>query len=74
MRDRAYTVAEINALRRALENKWLFGRYNPHQHGVMTAYSRIYSGEAEMVKCVEELLRAHMLAGHTAEDLYASEI
>ena len=68
MTKRAYTVREVDALRMAVENKWLYGRYNPYQSG----FSRSYM-EQDKSKAVEELVRTHMLAGHTAEDLYASE-
>jgi len=67
MTERSYTVAEIDALRRAVETKWLFGSYTGH-----TGSSRCYY-ENEKVRAVEELVRTHMLAGHTADDLYASE-
>ncbi len=68
---RAYTVSEIDALREVVQNKWLFGSYSPSQENVYS-FSRSYS-EGDKVKCVEELVRTWMLAGKTAEDLYASE-
>ena len=70
MSERKYSVSEIEALRNSVENKWLFGSYNP-QHTRCCA-SRSYS-ENQKTQCVEELVRTHMLAGHTVEDLYASE-
>ena len=70
MTERAYTVSEINALRRAVENKWLFGSYNPQHTGM--SMSRSYM-EADKITAVEVITQTHMLAGHTAEDLYASE-
>lgn len=69
MHDRAYTVPEIDALRRAVENKWLFGKYNSFQYKGM---SRSYN-EIEKTQCVEEIVRTFMLVGKIAEDLYASE-
>jgi len=66
--DRRYTVREIDALRQAVTNMWLYGSYNL----VGSGCSRVYV-EQEKTRCVEELVRTHMLAGHTAEDLYASE-
>lgn len=69
MAERAYTVRELDALREAVENKWLYGRY---RLGGYASQSRPYM-EAEKVACVEQMVRTHMLAGHTAEDLYASE-
>ena len=71
MTERAYTVAELDALRRAVETKWLWGSYCPQWSGT-TGMSRSYN-EQDKAKSVEELVRTHMLAGHTAEDLYASE-
>lgn len=70
MTERAYTVNEIERLRRAVENKWLFGSYNLPKSGMG---SRSYK-EDEKSKCVEELVRTWMIAGKTAEDLYASEM
>lgn len=69
MTERAYTVAEIDALRRAIENKYLYGKYNLQQ---TAGCSRSYR-EEEKTSCVEQLVRTFMLVGHTAEDLYASE-
>lgn len=71
MAERAYTVAEIEALRQAVETKWLFGSYGQFRSGCF-ASSRTYQG-AEKEQAVEAIVRTHMLAGHTAEDLYASE-
>jgi hypothetical protein len=71
MTERAYTVSEIEALRRAIDNKYLFGSYNPQlQSG--TLMSRSYMADEKM-NAVEQMVRTHMLAGHTAADLYASE-
>lgn len=70
MSDRAYTVAEIDDLRQACERKWLYGCYRlPTGAG---RGSRCYL-EQERAVAVEEMVRTHMVAGHTAEDLYASE-
>ena len=66
--DRAYTVSEIDALRRVVENKWLYGLYRPR-----TGTSRSYSS-SEKELAVEQRVRTHMLAGHTADDLLASEV
>ena len=69
MSDRRYTVAEIDALRGVVEMKFLFGTYNLLSgcHN-----SRAYRAE-EKEKAVEERVRTHMLAGHTAQDLIDSE-
>lgn len=68
MTERAYTAGELNALRQAVENMWLFGSYG--QNG--NCMSRVYMSD-EKAFAVEQLVRTHMLAGHTAADLYASE-
>lgn len=69
MSERKYSVTEIDNLRKACEHKWLWGTYRP----VSTrGFSRSYK-EGEKTTCVEQLVRTHMLAGHTADDLYASE-
>lgn len=68
--ERAYTVSELNALRRIIENKWLFGTYDFNSVG--NRWSRSYY-ENEKASCVEKLVRTHMLAGHTADDLIKSE-
>lgn len=69
MTDRSYTVAEIDALRRAVENQFLWGTYHcPQQNGISRSYT-----EAEKVRTVEERVRTWMLAGKTAQDLYDSE-
>lgn len=66
---RSYTVREIDALRAACENKWLFGSYRvPDGITIGRSYR-----EGEKTAAVEEMVRTHMLAGHTAEDLLGSE-
>lgn len=67
MSERSYTVRELDDLRSVVERKWLYGSY-----GFRDGCSRSYN-EVEKTKCVEELVRTHMLAGHTAQDLLASE-
>lgn len=69
MTEKKYSVSELDALRIAVEHKWLWGTYN---FSAKQGFSRSYR-EEEKAKAVEELVRTHMLAGHTAEDLYASE-
>jgi hypothetical protein len=66
--SRAYTVQEIDALRRACECKYMWGSYAPT---FSSGTSRCYR-EEEKAKVVEEQVRTHMLAGHTAEDLINS--
>jgi hypothetical protein len=70
MTERKYSVGDLDALRRAVRDKWLWGSYHMTRE---SRASRSYR-EDEMTKAVEEIVRTHMLAGHTAEDLYASEM
>ena len=67
---RAYTVDELDELRRVVRNRWLWGSYSGSRG--INSISRSYK-EVEMNAQVEELVRTHMIAGHTAEDLLASE-
>jgi len=62
--ERSYTVSEVNALRRTLTTFHLFGSFNPKD----AVSSKEIDGP-----WIEEQVRTHMLAGHTAADLYASE-
>lgn len=65
MMERIYTVAEIEALRQAIENKYLFGTYRgPTGNFQSQAYN-----ETEKASVIEQRVRTHMLAGHTADDL-----
>jgi len=70
MVEKTYTVKEIDALKRVHENKYLYGRYSP----VFSSggFSRSYMA-AEKDSYVEGATRTSMMAGHTAEDLIASE-
>lgn len=63
--NRAYTVEELDALRRACSNRWLYGTSDLPSGNFM---SRSYK-EDERVRSVEELVRTHMIAGHVAQDL-----
>jgi len=69
MTDRKYSVHELDALRRAVENKYLWGS---HLSTGYSGMSRSYNYQ-DKTKYVEETVRTHMIAGHTAEDLIASE-
>jgi hypothetical protein len=71
MTKRSYTVNEVDALRRAINNQYLYGSYNPTQNSGISM-SRSYR-EDEKASVVEEMVRTAMLVGHTADDLYASE-
>lgn len=66
--ERKYSVQELNALRQAVENKYLYGSYA--LYGSRTSRNYMVT-EKDMF--VEENVRTHMLAGHTAQDLYDSE-
>lgn len=69
MSERAYTVGDIDDLRTAVANKWLWGAYSGPSGNCM---SRSYQS-AEKDTAVEQMVRTHMLAGHTGDDLRASE-
>jgi hypothetical protein len=70
---RAYTVQELDALRYVVGHKWLWGSYcSPTITEDRPVWARPYRGN-ELIVAVEELVRTHMLAGHTADDLRASE-
>lgn len=71
MTGRSYTVKEVDELRSVIERKWLFGTYGWDEEAMQC--SRCYK-EGEKTVAVEEMVRTHMLAGHTAEDLIASEV
>lgn len=66
MTDRAYTVREIDGLRACCREMYLWGSYSgPSMYSTM---SRQYK-EQDMVFAVEEMVRTHMMAGLTAQDL-----
>lgn len=69
--ERKYSVGEIDDLRCAIENKYLFGRYSFPQNVEATINKNYYPNEK--VKFVEETVRTHMLAGHIAQDSFDSE-
>lgn len=69
---RAYTVQELDALREVVKCRLLFGWYQLPRLKTTWVSHRSY-GEGEKVKAVEEMVRTHMLAGHTADDLIKSE-
>jgi hypothetical protein len=83
MSERKYSVSEIDALRQAVRNKYIWGSYRGSQalmsvmkdgacYSDSSMMSRAFN-ETEMIGSTEEMVRTHMLAGHTAEDLLASE-
>lgn len=71
MIERAYTIKEIDDLRQCCETKFLFGTYRLPEGG-RDLMSRPYR-EAERSAAVENMVRTHMLAGHTAEDLRSAK-
>ena len=77
MTERAYTVRELDELRQAVERKWFWGAYRipltpPNADGYSVRLGRTHKG-AESDIAIEQIVRTHMLAGHTAADLLASE-
>lgn len=63
--NRHYTVSELDDLRRVVEDRLLFGTsYNDGRGRVSRQYSK-----HELEKQVEEQVRTHMIAGHTAQDI-----
>lgn len=72
--NRKYSVKELDELRELIEHKYIFGTYSysPPPDGEMRVGRSYY--EQEKDSSVERMMRTHMLAGHTAADLLASEI
>jgi hypothetical protein len=77
MSKRAYTVSEVDALKSAHENKLVFGFYSgapftPNREGYSATWRRSIGLQA--LACgIESGVRISMRAGHTADDLLASE-
>jgi hypothetical protein len=80
MIDRAYTVKELDRLRKVVEDKltwgyynisWAFAKYNDREEPKNWRGS--FYAEAVLTKMVEERVRTHMLAGHTAEQMCREE-
>ncbi len=70
---KAYTVAEIDALRHVVEMRFLWGSSviclnSSRRNG----FSRSYT-EEEKTKAVEEMVRTYMLSGITAEQIIAED-
>lgn len=66
----AYTVSQIDELRRACRTRYLWGTTKPKISN--NALSRSFN-ESDMIKAVEEQVRTYMLAGIFAEDIYESD-
>ncbi len=75
MTERAYTVAELDALRCVVEHKFLYGQYRERTTRQIQAHcwSRPYR-EEDRLATIEQQVRTHMLAGNTAQDLIDSEV
>lgn len=67
--ERAYTVNDIDALREACRERWLWGTT---KHAEGSRVSRSYRQE-DMDRAVEELVRTYMMAGITADDIYEAD-
>lgn len=70
MAQRIYTPDELEALRLAADNKFLWGSYGGPRPG--GEISRMYQA-GEKSGAVEQMVRDLMSAGHTAEELRANE-
>ncbi len=65
---RAYTVDEIDRMRRAVRFRWLYGMKESERVPGRQLMSVVYTGN-ECSKAVEEELRTYMLAGISPEEL-----
>ena len=71
MYHRKYTVEEIDQLRDVIRNRMLWGSYHiPQMPGGSIS---ITYREDELTTRIEEHVRTHMMAGHTAADLLGEE-
>ena len=78
MTERAYTVSEIDKLKKAHKNEFIWGYYSgpfrsSDELSGFTVFSSGSYNDKDMLDAVECGVRLSMLAGHTAEDLLASE-
>jgi hypothetical protein len=67
--ERSYTVKEIDDLRRCVEDRILFGTCVLPRGGASSGGYR----EQDLQVTVEQRVRTHMLAGHTAQDLIEAD-
>ena len=67
---RAYTVAEVDALRRACRDRLIWGSYSgpPNMPAGGGYSSQTYKAD-EVNRQAEEMVRTHMMAGHVYADL-----
>lgn len=68
MSDRKYSVGELDDLRNAIRSKYKIPVII--RCSVNGSMHIDYAKEMFVINQIEEYLRTHMLAGHTAEDLY----
>ncbi len=66
MKDRAYTVRDIDDLRQECARRWM------HGYGG-TSITRFSYNQQEMDAAVEGMLRTFLLAGVTAEEIRAED-
>lgn len=77
--SRKYTITEIEALREAVRNKFLWGRYSgprmppPDEFGNSCSRPSKSFRESELSAVVEDRVRTCMLAGLIADDLKAND-
>ena len=67
MIERAYTVSEIDHLRNVCKGKVAFGVYTE-----IIGECRVGRKDYDEEVYIEEMVRTHMLAGHSAEELLQS--
>lgn len=70
MIERAYTVTELDELRRACRNRLTWGNSLGAQFLPGETFKM---GHGCSESSVEEFVRTHMMAGHVAEDLYLAD-
>ena len=68
MKERSYTAAEIDRMRRAVEHQWLYGS-KISEHGLDGLKTSGPYMEEEKTKCIEEMLRTYILAGVDPKEL-----
>ena len=77
--ERSYTVLEVDALKVAHKQKYLWGHYGGDQtprnfdKAGYCAYITPPYNEFSVLKAVEDATRTSMIAGHVAADLLDSE-
>lgn len=69
MTERAYTVDEIDQMRRAVEFRWLYGMKPSERPDGVDCLSSFSHQASDRIKAVDEQLRTYMLAGIAPEDL-----